>query len=165
MTVKQAEEQVGKFAREVVLKRAAVSTAVAFGLNFAVSKGWVAPNVSGQAHEWVNRAFDYASFIAGAWYIRKGVTPADPALNPTLADGSAAVAAHSADVPATVVVQHIYNNVPAAPVEEEPTEEVAAAEEPDPSLADAVAAEEVPAVAPAPAPAEPVFATEPLPQQ
>lgn len=155
MTVKQAEEQVGKFAREVVLKRAAVVTVVAFALNYAQGKGWIAPDVTHSAQEWVNRGIDYASFLAGAFYIRKAVTPANPALNPTLSDGSAAVAAHQADVPAsTVVVQHIYNPAPAAETEvhvtgtvEEPAEAEPADEDTsdvDPSLADAPA-EEAPA--------------------
>lgn len=149
MTVKQAEKQVGKFAREIVLKRAGVVTVVAFALNYAQSKGWIAPDVSHSAQEWVNRGIDYASFIAGAFYIRKAVTPADPALNPTLADGSAAVAAHQAEAASTVVVQHIYHSDVAAPVVEtetpaaaEPAEEDAS--DVDPSLADAPA-EEAPA--------------------
>lgn len=121
MTVKQQEEQIGKLAREVVLKRASIVAAIAVVLNIAEVMGWIVPNVSANVQNYVSHGFDLASFIGAAFYVRAAVTPADPKLNPTSTSGTALVEAHAYEVPteALIPTQPTYiTNVYSAPADD-----------------------------------------------
>jgi hypothetical protein len=97
LTMKIQLAELGKLAREIVAKRAAVTAAVATAASIATSYHWITPGVSTYANTWVTRGIDLLAVIIGGAWIRSGVTPADPALAPESSTGAALVEATAPD--------------------------------------------------------------------
>jgi len=78
---------VGRWAREIVAKRALIVGIATLLLGAAVSYGWLDDAQQAGIAKGVDLALTVLGLVVAAFWARSGVTPADPALAPKAADG------------------------------------------------------------------------------
>ncbi len=78
---------VGRWAREIVAKRALVVGLATILLGAAVSYGWLTGAQQANVAKGVDLALTILGLAVAAFWARSGTTPADPALGPTATDG------------------------------------------------------------------------------
>lgn len=80
--VEHDAQELGKFARAVVLKRVAIITAVTIIINLAIAYGWVTPDVSDNILHWLNVTIDAIGALVAIGVTQAVVTPSkDPRTN------------------------------------------------------------------------------------
>ncbi len=89
----------GRLAREVVAQRIVITGALTAALSVAVNYGWITPDWSNMATTWTTRGLDLVGIAVAVFWVRSGVTPAHPALNPTSHNGTPLVEAPDAPPP------------------------------------------------------------------
>ena len=82
---------VGRWAREIVAKRALIVGLATVLLGAAVSYGWLTGAQQAGIAKGIDLALTVLGLAVAAYWARSGVTPADPALGPTASDGRALV--------------------------------------------------------------------------
>lgn len=89
MDLEKDYQEAGVFARAIVAKRLAITAGVAAAVNFALTEHWLSVDVSNHVSSYVMIGLNGLGVVVGALWAKDGVTPADPALNPTSAAGEA----------------------------------------------------------------------------
>jgi hypothetical protein len=120
------ETEISKVSREVVARRAGITSAVSMVLIFLVANHVVPTSWAGAATHWVDFAFDALGVLiaaAGLVWTRAGVTTADPAKGPKDILGNDLVPALVAGPHAAVEVVSS-----SSPVDVAPPDALAAAE-------------------------------------
>jgi len=78
---------VGRWAREIVAKRALIVGVATLLLGAAVSYGWLTGAQQAGIAKGIDLALTVLGLAVAAYWARSGVTPADPALAPKTTDG------------------------------------------------------------------------------
>lgn len=105
--VEDAGAKVSSIARAVAAQRAALTAIVTSGATIAAAFG--VHNAAGWSQygtTWIERIVLIAGALGGVTWIHQGVTPADPALNPTASDGSPLIRARVAAMTLQALAAH-----------------------------------------------------------
>lgn len=89
--------RVSGLAREIVAKRALILAALAAVLHIGVTAGWLPGDISEGAEQAVAGIIDAVAAVGAVFWIRSGVTPADPTLAPRSTGGVPLVEATTLD--------------------------------------------------------------------
>lgn len=87
---------VGRWAREIVARRALIVGVATLILGAAVSYGWLTGAQQAGIAKAVDLTLTVLALVVATFWARSGVTPADPALAPKSADGEAFVVTSAA---------------------------------------------------------------------
>jgi hypothetical protein len=76
--------ETGTFAREIVAKRAGITTMLSALIGVGVTTGVIPTDLGARASGYVVVGFGILSSLVGILWARQGVTPSNPALSPKL---------------------------------------------------------------------------------